>query len=548
MPAPIDAYRAGYEKGRKDTLGGGLAELTMGMLRDDPGGHFAAGYRDGAAGKKFNPPSLEVRKAPPREAAESSATSLESAWFGLCDSSDFIPKDIVDYYVAALSAEGSHAEIVVGLSDFVGHTCPKCKAEGQFKVHFLGRLEHPACHWAGYMGTGSYIGFQITKILHSGIRAGGSMKEGSDKKGESGGWIYAIFGFLFVGMFRAALAVVLIPLHTIVALCQPKESMSERITRVVVLAVFAIAVGIGGYEINQIPKTQVANPQRAVMVPPPAPRFATSPGTRPVESTQPAAAPQAAVPQDVQVVTSQPTAPQQTPEPPQPQTAQERPPSQPQPGNADVRLGENRRLAREAYDRALVLGKAGSYDEASTNVERAIQLDPDLADAYVERGAIKGVRGQCEAAIQEFNRALGLNPRLPRAYSDRGNCYWNLKNVNQAIQDYTASIALDSTQAEVFATRGMAYGRLGEWPESETDLREAISLGSQNPSAHYNLGYALFKQQRYLESIRYFDQAIALQPSFALAFHYRGMAKQAIGQTAEGLTDLQRAHALDPQM
>ena len=65
MPAPIDAYREGYERGRKNSLGDRLAEVTMGMLRDDPGGHFGAGYRDGAAGKKFNPPSDLVRKLAP---------------------------------------------------------------------------------------------------------------------------------------------------------------------------------------------------------------------------------------------------------------------------------------------------------------------------------------------------------------------------------------------------------------------------------------------------------------------------------------------------
>src|ERR1035441_3666540 len=30
----------------------------MGMLRDDPGGHFQKGYSDGAAGKPFSPPSI----------------------------------------------------------------------------------------------------------------------------------------------------------------------------------------------------------------------------------------------------------------------------------------------------------------------------------------------------------------------------------------------------------------------------------------------------------------------------------------------------------
>src|ERR1035437_1060344 len=57
MPTPIEAYRQGYERGRSDSAGGRLAEITMGMLRDDPGGHFQKGYSDGAAGKPFSPPS-----------------------------------------------------------------------------------------------------------------------------------------------------------------------------------------------------------------------------------------------------------------------------------------------------------------------------------------------------------------------------------------------------------------------------------------------------------------------------------------------------------
>jgi hypothetical protein len=58
MPTPIEAYRQGFEKGRSDSAGGRLAEMAMGMLHDDPGGHFQKGYSDGAAGKPFNPPSI----------------------------------------------------------------------------------------------------------------------------------------------------------------------------------------------------------------------------------------------------------------------------------------------------------------------------------------------------------------------------------------------------------------------------------------------------------------------------------------------------------
>ena len=62
MPTPIEAYREGYERGRSDSAGGRLAEVTMGMLRDDPGGYFQKGYSDGAAAKPFNAPSIPAPK------------------------------------------------------------------------------------------------------------------------------------------------------------------------------------------------------------------------------------------------------------------------------------------------------------------------------------------------------------------------------------------------------------------------------------------------------------------------------------------------------
>ena len=281
MPPPIDLYREGYDRGRKDTLGGRLAQMTMGLLHDDPGGHFSAGYSDGAAGKKFNPPSDEVRKAPPlRKASGSSLTLLEKQWYALCDSSAFIAKYMVDYYVAALNAQGSQVTVVIGLHNFTGHTCPKCGEQGQFKIRFLGRLEHPdpECRWTGYMGIGSYIGFQITQVFHIGIRVGGSMKEDSDNKGDrSGGWINGLLVFLFVGICRALMAVALIPLHTIVALCQTGQKSADVVTRIITLCLIVAGLGIGIYEIQHASRPQFQPSQPVGYVQAPSPQSANTP-------------------------------------------------------------------------------------------------------------------------------------------------------------------------------------------------------------------------------------------------------------------------------
>jgi hypothetical protein len=58
------------------------------------------------------------------------------------------------------------------------------------------------------------------------------MKDDADRKGDrSGGIINAIFGFLFVAIFRAALAVVLIPIQAVVSLAQSKPAGRGGVSR-----------------------------------------------------------------------------------------------------------------------------------------------------------------------------------------------------------------------------------------------------------------------------------------------------------------------------
>lgn len=269
MPEPSEAYREGYEKGRTDNLGGRLAEITMGMMRDDPGGYFAAGYYDGAGGRKFNVHgSKESAKRSRKLPAPSLPSPLESQWYALCDASEFIPKETVDGCIATLHAAGSQVAAIIGLSAFASHTCPRCGKSGHFRIHFLGRLRHPgACGWEGYMKTGSYISHQIAQVFHTGMRAGSAWKDEADKKEAGNNWGYVVLGFVFVGFYRALAAVVLIPLHCVAVLSQPGQTRRDIAMPLITLVVIVIGIGIGIYELQQAARPQFPVSQQ--YVPPP---------------------------------------------------------------------------------------------------------------------------------------------------------------------------------------------------------------------------------------------------------------------------------------
>jgi hypothetical protein len=212
------AYGKGKGKARRTGAVEGFVDGMTSLILPDSMGtkeyqSYRAGYHNEAGSGVNRPPSAHEQP--------STLDASEKAWYGLCNSSEFIPEEIVEHYQQALAAGGHQVAYVVGLIKFTAHVCPRCGARGQFKIHFLGCLRHPECEWSGYMKTGFYIGYQIAQIFHTGARAAGGMKEEADRKGESHGWVGATFGFLFVAVFRAVAAVVLIPLHCIVALFDP---------------------------------------------------------------------------------------------------------------------------------------------------------------------------------------------------------------------------------------------------------------------------------------------------------------------------------------
>jgi len=66
----------------------------------------------------------------------------------------------------------------------------------------------------------------------------------------------------------------------------------------------------------------------------------------------------------------------------------------------------------------------GRYDEGISLLDRAIELDPNLAVAWELRGVCKGGQGKIEEAIRDLEHALRLNPRNPRRWVAQHGLAW----------------------------------------------------------------------------------------------------------------------------
>ena len=180
--------------------------------------------------------------------------------------------------------------------------------------------------------------------------------------------------------------------------------------------------------------------------------------------------------------------------------------------------------------------------------DRAIRLNPDLAEAYINRSAAKQKLGQNEDAIADCNEAIRLKPDLDGAYINRGNAKQELEQYEAAIADYDEAIRLKPALVEAYSNRGVAKARLGQYEAAIADYDEAIRLKPDHVEAYINRGVAKHKSGRHEDAIADYDEAIRLKPDHVEAYINRGNAKQELEQYEDAIDDYDEAIRLNPAL
>ncbi|NJR65726.1 MAG: tetratricopeptide repeat protein [Leptolyngbyaceae cyanobacterium CRU_2_3] len=87
--------------------------------------------------------------------------------------------------------------------------------------------------------------------------------------------------------------------------------------------------------------------------------------------------------------------------------------------------------------------------------------------------------GNLEQAIADLNRAIQIDPNNADAYYNRGKARTEQRDAAGAIADYTESIRLDPTLAGAYGNRGLLYAETGKPADAIADLQQAAQLFQQ---------------------------------------------------------------------
>jgi tetratricopeptide (TPR) repeat protein len=201
----------------------------------------------------------------------------------------------------------------------------------------------------------------------------------------------------------------------------------------------------------------------------------------------------------------------------------------------------------EAYNnRGAAYGKLSDQRQAISDFDRAIKINPEYAAAYNNRGFAYGNLGNHRQAISDFDRAIKINPELALTYINRGVAYGILGNNRQAISDYDRAVEINPGYAEAYNNRGIAYGELGNLNQAISDYGRAVEINPEYAEAYNNRGIAYSELANYRQAISDYDRAIEINPEYARAYINRGTAYRKLGNHRQAISEYDRAIEIDP--
>jgi tetratricopeptide (TPR) repeat protein len=140
---------------------------------------------------------------------------------------------------------------------------------------------------------------------------------------------------------------------------------------------------------------------------------------------------------------------------------------------------------QEAEEWLKKANETGDYHLILDYLNKAIDLDPYLEEAYLERAETHVMMGNHEQAIEDFNEVIKLSPKLFKGFRGRANVYSELGKHSQAITDFTCAIELEPVNyPELYYLRGKSHEKLGNRHEAKEDFKNAKVLRILRSESH----------------------------------------------------------------
>jgi tetratricopeptide (TPR) repeat protein len=213
------------------------------------------------------------------------------------------------------------------------------------------------------------------------------------------------------------------------------------------------------------------------------------------------------------------------------------------------RLSQSSQSERSAND-LLKTGteylSARRYDKAIESLKQALELNPNLAPAYLNLGSAYLQLGSYSDAVESIKKAIAINPKDAESRFELGNAYVAMRRPVEAAESFKEAVRLNPGFANAQMGLGNVYLNVGQLEQAVSAYQETIRLNPKLVGAHHNLGIAYVRLGRTDVALESLKTAVQLNPNDARALSIIGEIYHRTGKYTEEIEVFEQLSRMTP--
>lgn len=210
-------------------------------------------------------------------------------------------------------------------------------------------------------------------------------------------------------------------------------------------------------------------------------------------------------------------------------------------------------MPRIYYHLAILCRNTGKLDEAVSNIEKAMAIDPGHKDTilvacslYSLSGQSHAQRGEIEKSAKAYSALLKLKPDAGEAFYGLGFADYSRGNLDQAAVWFKHAMDINPGHIDAATSLGSVYQTLGRYENALECFDRVLANRPGLVQALFGKASALIELARHQDAIKILRQIIELKPDYAPAYINLASALMTFSEPDQALVCCEKALELQP--
>jgi tetratricopeptide (TPR) repeat protein len=189
--------------------------------------------------------------------------------------------------------------------------------------------------------------------------------------------------------------------------------------------------------------------------------------------------------------------------------------------------------------------EAENYKDAVDQFTKAINLDPDYTQAYVERARAYEALGDFKNAADDLKRALVFEQKKSELFYDAARVNFHLGNYQEALDMANKCISLSSKHEPAYRLLCRIQMAMGDYSNALISINKAISL-KDNPENLYYHGMVAERMKNYNQAEQDYSKAVAKGNNYIDAYLALANLRLQMGKLDQAMENCNILLGIDP--